>query len=334
MRILLIVREITGLQYHRQLCPHAVMWRNNDSVKVEQTKNFFNISPEELKQFDIVHFLREINLSDPIKDTAAFSPKQIIDICHRAGCKVIFDIDDYWHLPNNHALYKINQYLNVPSQTIECLKYSDLVTTTTNKLAQEIKTHNNNVEVIPNCIDTGEEQWHPHDTKGAVKFGWLGGLHHEFDLEILRTPVRKLIGKATFSLCGWSNNPFYHLAEEILSANERGFYERNEGSNVWNYGRMYNNFNVALAPLAHNKFNQFKSELKLIEAGTMKKSVICSDIYPYNTFPKNSILKANDISDWVKHIKSLSDSENMRNEYSLSLHEYIAEKYNMEKCKI
>jgi glycosyltransferase involved in cell wall biosynthesis len=51
--------------------------------------------------------------------------------------------------------------------------------------------------------------------------------------------------------------------------------------NVNEYGNFYRLFDIALAPLEDNKWNNCKSELKIIEAAAYGLPVIASEVAPY-----------------------------------------------------
>jgi hypothetical protein len=80
-----------------------------------------------------------------------------------------------------------------------------------------------------------------------------------------------------------------------------------EKADIWSYPQFYNHLDVSLVPLADNKFNSLKSELKLIEAGFFRKAVIVDNVYPYKPLLKHKInaMVVNKPSDWVKHAKYL-----------------------------
>lgn len=202
MKILLIVTGDTGLQYHRQIVPHKVLHRNHGH-EVRIVHDFDKVSDLELEYFDIVQFIRQISITG--------RTKEIIDRCHATGCKVVFDIDDNYNLPSDHGIlveksllancrkYKqergieLNDYerKQIPykeyiSNVREAIQYADLVTTTTEHLRNFIGKG----EIIPNCIDMQEEQWQTKaEQSDKLRFGWIGGLWHEKDLELIKQSI-------------------------------------------------------------------------------------------------------------------------------------------------
>jgi len=121
-------------------------------------------------------------------------------------------------------------------------------------------------------------------------------------------------------------------------------YKRCWTKDIMNYCTHYNEIDVLMVPLADNKFNSFKSELKLIEAGMMKKAVIVSDFGPYKIGTKNFFEKGGKINeegnvilidnmkkdkDWAKAIEKLVKNPDYIEKLRTNLHETIKDKYNL-----
>ena len=304
--------RLTGLNYHRQITPF-----NNigEGFALQEQKVWVDeFDDEYLKQFHMVSFLRIISSEG--------KTKAIVDRLHKLGIKVHFDIDDYWVLPVRHPLYAHFKQGNIAEQTIEALKLADLVTTTTEDLAKKLKVHNDNVHILPNAINPDEEQWKINETPNElVRFGYIAGVHHVQDVELLVPGIlrlwkdRDLHGK--FQLCpGGFNlnkdengkmwmNAYYHYVEQCFTDNYKmirdsdykGYlqgnipdgndktgdkpYRRLWGLDTFNYAKLYDLIDVSLVPLYSTMFSSCKSELKLIEAGFKKKACIVSNVAPY-----------------------------------------------------
>lgn len=161
----------------------------------------------------------EININDILKEvsTVWFSRvldvygqhKKVADIIHNAGAKIVLDIDDYWNLPPDHVLNFHYKKYQIPAQIIECIKLSDMVVTTHSLLAAEIERINPNVVICQNAIPA-DSQWTPKPTiSDKVRFGWVGGVCHQPDLELMRSSINKVYrsefkNKVQFFLCGYN----------------------------------------------------------------------------------------------------------------------------------
>ena len=180
-KILLIVSSnLTGLNYYRQLMPHNHLIENFEGFEVQQAKcdvdNFEKIPDELIKGFNAVFFLRNISLKG--------KTKEYVDRCHRLGVKVIFDIDDYWRLPDWHPMYSVYKSTNYSKQVDDAIKYADLILTTNVWLHNQIKKINQNVFVISNSIDESLPQYKKVDIPNRrLRFGWVGGVYHFKDIQ-------------------------------------------------------------------------------------------------------------------------------------------------------
>jgi len=125
-------------------------------------------------------------------------------------------------------------------------------------------------------------------------------------------------------------------------------YMRCWTKSVSTYGTHYNDIDVLLVPLVSNEFNNYKSQLKVVEAAFHKKNVIASKFGPYTIDLKSAYLKGgiidetgnsllientkNPAKDWVRAIKLLLNNPDLREKLKNNLSNEITSKYNL--CKV
>lgn len=126
------------------------------------------------------------------------------------GIKTIMDIDDYWLVDPKHPMYGYIRENKVAEKKMEMLKMVDYITTTTSIFSETIhnKLKHKNIEVFANAVDPEEAQFKPNPTKSdKVRFGWLGGSSHLYDLELMRDGIKTTLSnykdKSQFVLCGF-----------------------------------------------------------------------------------------------------------------------------------
>jgi glycosyltransferase involved in cell wall biosynthesis len=109
-------------------------------------------------------------------------------------------------------------------------------------------------------------------------------------------------------------------------------YCRINGMDAFTYASAYDMFDIGLIPLKDTPFNRCKSELKMLEMGAKKVSVIVSDEYPYTNIANNkkNCLTANK-KEWFKQIKKLITLPELRSELSENLYNEVKENHNIEK---
>lgn len=112
-------------------------------------------------------------------------------------------------------------------------------------------------------------------------------------------------------------------------------YKRVWSKPIQTYAEVYNEFDIALAPLVNSKFNQMKSQLKLLESGFHKKPLICSEVAPYKIDGVNGknclLINENDkMLGWYRAIKKLVLEPNLREDLGNSLNETVMSKYTLD----
>lgn len=365
--------NITGLDYHRLLMPFERLQKTNPGIHevkmlrgITQNDKVYeppldSLTDEQLKQFNIIYVLRQIS-----HDINKIQPT--IDRIKSIGLKIVFDIDDYWNLPKEHFWYRKYKEQKVEEGVIMTLKQSDAVVTTTHNFAKIISEFNRNVTVLPNCISPDDAQFKQVSISSPrLRFGWIGGVFHRVDIKTLEPSIKRLYEspelKDRWQICfgGYNPNPEFNEIEKILTADysfknyDAAYfnylmqqtpamehisfdkpYRRLWGRDVRNYGGIYNDVDVCLVPLVKNTFNECKSELKIVEAGAMKKAVVCSDILPYNRWivdGVNGILikPERNFIDWFVAIRKLILNPGLVKELGEALHKTISENFNMDE---
>ena len=121
-------------------------------------------------------------------------------------------------------------------------------------------------------------------------------------------------------------------------------YRRVWTMQISTYATNYNLFDVSLAPLAENKFNKMKSQLKVIEAGFHKKALIAQDFGPYQidliSYGKgdkinpdgNALLvdSTKNHKQWYQYIKMLILDRGLVTELSQRLHDTVKDTYHID----
>lgn len=347
----------TALEHYRQRTPHDLLFHDDekcfqfyDMQTIEGQDGIIDgFTDDQLKDLQIIQFIRYIHPEGKTKET--------VERLHKLGVKVVFDIDDHWQPDPSHLLHGRMKYNNYKQTVTDAFKYADWVTTTTPYFANEISQYCSNITVLPNCISPTDTQWKPAPIENArLRFGWVGGVFHLPDIELLQPAFDYLyrrfgdISDSTYQFCvaGFNENPEYIAIEKImkhkrLSKDYQDYlnlmtptmehlsydqpYRRIWSKDVKTYGQVYNELDVCLVPLRDTKFNKCKSELKIIEAGVMGKSVIVSDVTPYKEYIKdgeNGLIA----TDWYTEIKYMIENPEHRKEMAEALTQTIVKHFN------
>ena len=317
MRILAITSKQSGVGYHRIMMPLVNM--KKDYCLITDT-----LSEETFEgKFDIVVMNRML---------ANIKPEQMIEWRKKYGFKLIVDNDDHWQLDPSHILFQ--QYIinSVPQQIINWIQVADLCTCTHERLAEEIYKLNTNVEIIPNAIPYGEEQFILDKKESAlVRLFWSGSGTHGRDLEILRNPMKRINFPVRTIIAGY-NEGEKHIWDNMICAFTNGLklkptiYNYNP---VTEYMAAYCDSDISLIPLVDSKFNSMKSNLKVLETASKKNPAIVSNVNPYKGF--YPACHVNSQKDWYYWIKLLTHDQAARKQYGNDLYEYCNKNFNLHE---
>jgi len=102
------------------------------------------------------------------------------------------------------------------------------------------------------------------------------------------------------------------------------------GTSPKDYYQCYNYADIALIPLIFNKFNTYKSNLKILESAFAGIPVIVSHVDPYLDFPEDLLFYVKRQSDWYEYIRYLTDNEQNRLHFGTQLMDYCYNNYNFK----
>ena len=202
-----------------------------------------------------------------------------------------------------------------------CLRLADMITVSTPYLAEQVEPYNDNVAVLPNCINSeliGEsERWQaelPEDR--PLTIGWQGGTSHLMDMVTIQDPLRDVLEAnpdVVMHFAGFDYSPLLKRTCQWTTWQE----------NVWDHYRHTAHFDIAIAPLAPHVFNSSKSHLKALEAAAMGQPIVASDSLPYRDFVvdgKTGFLVRTD-DEWRARLNELIHDADMRAEMSRNARE-------------
>jgi glycosyltransferase involved in cell wall biosynthesis len=190
-----------------------------------------------------------------------------------------------------------------------------------------------------------------------VRIGWAGGIHHEEDVKEFAGIPHLVNGRVGRERVHWG---FY--GAPLINREEDGSVKDEWQHDVWknykkillsgfkgapnwqiynalspdDYGGIYSNVDLSIAPLQMNAFNDSKSEIKVAECGRYKVPLICSDVGCYDETIINGktgyLIPANAPKEvWVKTlVKVLSNPKHLK-EMGENLHKVTEEYFDLNK---
>lgn len=323
MKIIGIINQRAGSCYHRVYTP--LMNMDHDTHITNK------LTAEAIEKFgcDLLVFNRYTNFNQV---------KEIQELRLKYGFKIAIDIDDYWYLSSNHILKEHWDIDGVSNVIINNMIDADIVTCTHERLEDAIKVYNKNVHVLPNAIPGGFEQFNLNPQKSdKIQIMYQGSITHKEDLDLIKNPMKRVASdsklaskiKTTFGgyvhdlpesnmmlsafTCGLKLNPLIFPAMKPTE-----------------YYQVYNHADISIVPLIANKFNSYKSNLKILESAYAGVPVIASRVDPYLDFPEDCVMYVDKQTEWYQHIKLLTDFDYVREMYGRNLMDYCNEHYNFK----
>ncbi|NYJ06339.1 glycosyltransferase family protein [Petropleomorpha daqingensis] len=192
---------------------------------------------------------------------------QSLRILKDKGLAVVVEGDDllsgvpYGHMAHGALLRK-----GMARMMLECAREADLVTVSTPALLEEYASHGRGV-VVPNALHRSLAELPPAYERDAetVAVGWTGNvLGHPYDLQEMGSGLRQALdrtrGRSRFVVFGqkwdaWSRLGLTEDPEEIPWVKDTYEYVT----------RMGEVFDIGIAPLRMDRFNECKSWLKPLE---------------------------------------------------------------------
>ncbi|HHH42529.1 MAG TPA: glycosyltransferase, partial [Gammaproteobacteria bacterium] len=210
------------------------------------------------------------------------------------GAFIVFGQDDLmFALPPKNPFSKTG-YKDSKKRLRRCLGIADRLVVTTAPLADELRCMADDIRVVPNYLD--EAIWGSLTSQRATsdrpRVGWAGAQQHLGDLELLEEVVRETAQEVDWVFFGMCPEFLQPYVKEIHNPVTFGKYPQKLATL---------NLDLALAPLEHNRFNNSKSNLRILEYGALGWPVIATDIAPYREAPVCRV--PNQPRAWIKAVR-------------------------------
>jgi len=268
------------------------------------------------------------------------------------GKKIVFDNDD---TVKDDGGFKFNEYMNKErlerglktlNQNIDAfIKEADLVTCSTKFLADEYSKLNDNVVVLPNCVDPFYFDEPLRNEGDKIRIGITGSVAITSDMEVLEPIVKHYENDPRVQLVMFSMPD--NKEEKIVYELYKDEYDFWGSVNIeWhpfvNAHEYYDKLNelrldMVIIPRHDNLFNRCKSNLKFLENSMFEIPSICQSFptgdSPYQQNPEDSkhLLLANTFNEWIEQIESLITNKNKRQALGEGAKEYVIENYSIDK---
>ena len=285
-------------------------------------------------------------------------------VCGIAKEKGIFfhmDTDDLLtDLYEGHRLKEVYRDRGLSDMTKHVYANSDLVTVTQHKFAERIAEFcTGKLGVVKNAIDYNLDCWNLPKTnpprRGRVeqtRICWAGGIHHEEDVkEFSSVPhlVNSRVGREHIQwnfygrppvvdgVKDWQHNVWDNY-ERIMMRGFKGHknFSINPAFPADQYGFIFANSEIAIAPLQMNAFNDSKSDIKIAECGRYGVPLVASNVGCYSDIIQNGVtgyLLSPDAPklEWVRILAKVIKDKKLRKEMGQNLKAITDEYFDLNK---
>ena len=208
---------------------------------------------------------------------------------------LIFGQDDLMYaLPPSNPFHR-TVFKDIKKRLRRAMSLCDRLVVSTEPLAQAYHGFAEDIVVLPNFL--ARAAWgalRPMRTQeGKLRIGWAGALQHQGDLQVLSEVVRATSQEADWVFMGMCPEPLRPYVHEVHPAVDFADYPARLASLQ---------LDLAVAPLEHNRFNEAKSNLRILEYGVLGLPVICTDIAPYRGAPVQRV--PNQPRAWIEALRA------------------------------
>jgi hypothetical protein len=265
-------------------------------------------------------------------------PSKIWQGMARAGkSKLVFELDDdLLHVdPSNkpamnfydsETLQRRSAFLDAGHQKrlVENIAVADLVTVTTEPLADLVSQWNRNVVILPNCIPAWMLTHDRPRNDARVTIGWGGGPSHSRDFGEVAKPLKRILQRFGDAV------EFHNIGMDYTSrvSSNRGRTRFSPWcDSVGDYLRAID-YDIAVIPLRPSVFNDSKSDLKLLEASALGIPSIVSDTGPYERAVRSGAPAATAIThrEWEERLVELIQSPTDREQLGKEAREWASKR--------
>lgn len=297
---------------------------------------------EEINNSDIVVFHRADSIAH---HKAAIAMKQ-------AGKIIVFDNDDTAFLDKGHPFddsEELDYIAKAPMYRAlvdNFIRNADACTTTNEFLAEEYRKNNNNVVVLPNCVDPDDWGIPLRNEGDKVRILISGSAAYSLDFDHIKDYLRELDARddvqlVMFGLWGKKKREENPVVERTYKK-EFAFWdslpnlEHVEWVEIKDYPKALNKIraDIMIIPRKESYFNKCKSNIKFLEASMCEIPVVAQSFStkdsPYDGLPEDICTHADNVLEWREKLEKLISDKELRRTLGMRAKQYVLDNYNIK----
>lgn len=330
MKVLLLPADASGCRYYRMEEPARAIREMGVNIEIS-VQTHLDVDGErrggetilrsvDAGGADVVVFQRPTNMM----------MHDAMRLLQKKGVACVVEVDDLLHaVSRGHAGHETIIQEKAANRVMAMARDADLVTVSSESLLREYARHGRG-RLIPNAIPRRITELRPAYERdpSVVMIGWTGSVGtHPHDLQTvgsgLRTALDRLGDRAEFAILGQATG-----AKERLSLDHDPI-EFPWVNSVDTYLEMIGDkFDVGLAPLRDDRFNQAKSYLKPMEYAARGVFPIRSRVLEYDHLGIGWGVKSP--KDWALAIAYMVNNHDYRREMAVAARDTVVARHLTE----
>lgn len=212
----------------------------------------------------------------------------------------------------------------------KAMEVADMVTVTTDILADVYREFNPNVRALPNCVDTKLWQKLPLKERCDVRLCWFGGSSHYEDWLLLAEVLPEIMDRNRNVKLVLMGMKFDAVLKDI-EKNRIEFHPWVH-TEAYPYKAAILDCDIAVIPLVENDFNRCKSPIKWIEQAALGIPSVTSYVSPYKeiaTDDNGVFIENNDVRAWIEGINTLVEYPSLRKNMGEAARQTVMDKFDI-----
>ena len=241
--------------------------------------------------------------------------------------KVLYEIDDYIHgveKLKNHEFKGAYKKKVVAAHEL-CMRASDGLIVSTDWLARKYSKFNKNVYVCKNSVEV-ERYKLDIPERDTINIGWAGSAGHLEAFSNWAPGIRKILDEyqeARFISIGLGVGKLPILDDTARSVTLPVVP-------IENFPAALTNFDIAVGPALSNNFYKGKSDLRMLETGALQIPLVGDPLVYDQIIHGETGMIANNAEECYQGIKQLIEDEELFEEVSWNVRDYVNSKRSME----
>lgn len=358
MKVTYFVKTDGACDYYRVVLPltKASSYKMMKALKVLKGEMLAASISEDTRKLEEI-FSSDIFVAPRVADESFLGT---MDVLKKDGKKVVVEYDDNIfkvspyspHYEENGTeevkvklptgeilpLWEDGKNINIKEnrKRVEALKIAvekaDMVTVTTDILAEVYRPYNKNVKVLPNCVDMDIWKKLPLQRNGTVNLTWFGGHSHYEDWLILAPVLPKIMEKYKNVNLILMGAKFDATLKDLPK--DRIEYHPWVPTPAYPYKAAILDPTIALIPLQDSEFNRCKSSIKWVEMSALKVPSVVSQVSPYKEVynGKNAaFVENNEPQAWIDAISHMIENPQDRESIGNEAYKTVEEDFDIDK---